>query len=57
MTEGSIFLGSESSKIAITEDKILFDEIETKNALTYATFYKVSDGNLQVKVHQGKVAF
>ena len=57
MTEGSIFLGSESSKIAITEDKILFDEIETKNALTYATFYKVSDGNLQFKVHQGKVAF
>lgn len=57
MMEGSIFLGSQSSKIAITEDKILFDEIETKNVLTYATFYKVSDGNLQVKVHKGKIAY
>lgn len=53
--EGSIFLGSESSKITISEEKILFDEIETKNAITYATYYKVSDGNLQVKVHKGKI--
>ena len=56
MMEGSIFLGSENSKIAISEDKILFDEIETKSAVTYATFYKVSEGKLQVKVYKGKIS-
>lgn len=39
-------IGSESTKITLTQNKILFDEIETKNAVTYASFYKVSGGKL-----------
>lgn len=41
----------------MTENKILFDEIETKNGMTFASFYKISPGSLQVKVHSGKVNF
>lgn len=56
-TQASILLGSENSKISLTEDKILFDEIQSKSAVTYGTFYKVSDGKLQVKVHAGAINF
>ena len=55
--EGSIYMGGENSKISMSDDKILFDEINTQNATTYATFYKVSSGKLQVKVHTGKIKF
>lgn len=41
----------------MSEDKILFDEISTKDATTYATFYRVSAGKIQVKVHLGKIKF
>jgi hypothetical protein len=26
-----------------------------KNSITYASFYRVSDGNVQLKVHSGKI--
>lgn len=55
-SETSLFLGGDSSKLALSEDKILFDEIHTKDAVTFATFYKVSDGKLEVKVHTGKIS-
>lgn len=46
MTEGSIMIGSDQTKITMTENKILFDEIETKNGMTFASFYKISPGSL-----------
>jgi len=39
----------------LTEEKTFFDEIIHENFTTFATFQKVSDGNINVKVHSGKI--
>ena len=57
ITEGSIFLGSESSRISLDGGKVLFDEINKQNSTTLAIFYKVSKGNISLNVHSGKVNF
>jgi len=54
-TEGSVFLGSESSKITLSEGKTFFDELIKQNETTLATFYKVSSGKFNLNVHSGKI--
>lgn len=55
ISEGSIFLGSENSKVSLEAGKVLFDEIKQQNSTTMAIFYKVSKGTLHLNVHSGKV--
>lgn len=55
LTEGSIFLGSENSKISLETGKVLFDEIKTKDTSTLALFYKISKGTLVASVYSGKI--
>jgi hypothetical protein len=57
MTESSIMISSIHTKLTLSENKILFDEIKNKNSTTVASFYRISAGNLQVKVHSGKINF
>ena len=54
-TKTTIFLGSESTKVSLHKDKILFDELHTENTTTLATFTPVSAGDIMVKVHAGTI--
>jgi hypothetical protein len=54
-TEGSIVIGSESSKFTLSENKVLVDELLNKGSTTYLNFYRVSGGQVVVNVHSGKI--
>jgi hypothetical protein len=48
-------IGSENTKIFLTENKVLFDEIPTKNSITSASLFRFTEGNIELKVHSGKI--
>ncbi len=55
LTQGELFLGADNSKLTIGEKRIVFDELTNLNSSTGASFYRVSSGMVEVKVHSGKI--
>lgn len=53
LTETTIFMGDENSKVSLTPGKVLYDEFDEMNVTSLATYYKVSSGKMMVKVHSG----
>ena len=55
MTETTIYLGDENSKVSLERGKVYYDEFDSLDTVAMATFYKVSSGKLLVKVHSGSI--
>lgn len=55
MTDTTIYMGGENSKVSLEKGKVYYDEIQNSESVSLATFYKVSAGKLLVKVHSGKI--
>ena len=55
LTETTIWMGDENSKVSLEKGKVYYDEFDTLDTIAMATFYKVSSGKLLVKVHSGNI--
>jgi hypothetical protein len=54
-TESSIFLGDESTKIPLSESKVINDILPKSGMSTRGEFSYFKKGTLEVKVHSGKL--
>ena len=54
-TQSTIWLGDENSKVSLEKGKVYYDEFDTLDTISMATFYKVSSGKILIKVHTGDI--